>query len=85
MTTTGMKDRALEWVEENPLRRWRKREGMSMMRAAAMIGVGMSTVQLWEQGAHLPKTYDAIADVLGVKPTTLARAWREWYNDRPTP
>lgn len=83
--TVTLKSRTRNWMEENPLRRWRKRNELSMMDAAATLGVGLSSVQNWEQGAYQPneESMPKLADLLGVKPETLTRQWREWYRDRP--
>lgn len=85
--STTLKERTGEWVESNPLRRWRQREGLSMMDASALLSIGMSTVQHWETGAHHPSPakMERLASAFGVQTPTLARTWREWYDRRPTP
>lgn len=50
------------------LRALRLKQGMSLTRAAEMIGVGRRTYIDYEQGRHLPRyrsTYEAIARVFG--------------------
>ena len=85
--TMTLKDRTKDWTTDNPLRRWRHRERLSMMDASALLNVAMSSVQHWEQGAHMPndESLDRLAVAMKVKPATLRRSWREWYNRRPSP
>lgn len=81
-----IKDRIRDWIELNPLRRWRHRQELSMMDASGLLGVGMSSVQHWEQGAYYPSEESMVklAAAMGVKVETLARNWRTWYAARAT-
>lgn len=81
-----LKDRNREWIARNPLRAWRHRYGLSMMDGAVALGIGLSSVQSWEAGAHFPtdESMQTIAGVIGEDPDRLARKWRSWYEARPT-
>ena len=71
------------WIEDNPLRKYRKKNNVSMMRAASMIGVGMSSVQAWEQGAHQPTraSFELLAKVSGIE--NIERQWELWLKKKP--
>jgi transcriptional regulator with XRE-family HTH domain len=70
-----------DWVEQNPLRRWRKGAGLSIMRAAVTLEVTVTTIQSWERGAVTPshENFERIADTTG----TNEAAWTRWSNRRP--
>ncbi len=72
------------WMEENPLRKFRSKNKLSIMKAASLIGVGMSTIQTWECGAHLPKpeSFEAMANVTGIE--NIEQLWMEWLNRKPS-
>ena len=71
------------WVEANPLRKWRTRNGASMMAAAAMIGCSTSSIQKWEYGAADPTdaSYDLITAATGID---MRDAWKRWKRRQPT-
>lgn len=73
-----------KWIEANPLRKFRKEHGLSMMNLASMIGAGMSTIQTWESGAHLPKpeSFEAMARVTGKE--NIEQLWAQWLKQKPT-
>lgn len=81
-----LKEQLTDWIESNPLRRWRHRQELSMMDASALLGVGMSSVQHWEQGAYYPSddSVDKLAVAMKVKSDTLARNWKSWYAKKPS-
>ncbi len=85
-TPTLLKEALGAWVEQNPLRRWRHRLGLSMMDASAVLGVGMSSVQHWEQGAYVPSTESVtrLAGAMQVQTDTLERSWKQWYAKKPS-
>lgn len=84
-TTATFKDRTAAWVEANPLRRWRKRHGLTATEAAAMLGVAYSSFQPWEKGGYPPsdESMAKLAEGMGIRPATLARKWAAWLDDRP--
>lgn len=73
-----------KWIEENPLRKFRKKHGLSMMNLASLVGAGMSTIQTWESGAHLPKpeSFEAMAKVTGID--NIEQLWVQWLKQKPT-
>ncbi|HVJ95346.1 MAG TPA: helix-turn-helix transcriptional regulator [Acidimicrobiia bacterium] len=74
-----------EWLESNPLRRWRTRERVSIMTAAARIGCSTSSIQKWEAGASQP-TAESLVDIAsatGRDAESLARAWTRWTKQQP--
>jgi DNA-binding transcriptional regulator YiaG len=80
-----LKERLTDWIELNPLRKWRHRQELSMMDASALLGCGMSSVQHWEQGAYYPSddSIDKLAGAMQVQGDTLARSWKQWYAKKP--
>lgn len=72
-----------EWVEANPLRRFRKENGITMMQAASMMGVGMSSVQLWEKGAQRPGEESLKKIGTLVRDPKISETWQQWYAARP--
>lgn len=84
-TDAPLAERRRAWVEKNPLRVYRTREGVTLMAAAALLGVGISTVQAWESGARLPSSeqYDGLATVTAGDATKLAAAWERWHARQP--
>lgn len=72
------------WINENPLRKWRLEQGLSIMAVASMLGAGMSTVQTWESGAHWPKadSFDKIGGLIG--DDNIEENWKTWTENRPT-
>jgi len=71
------------WIEENPLRQFRNKNGLTLMDAAGLLGVGMSTVQVWEKGASTPKDdkLERLAELLGEP--KIEKTWETWLQSRP--
>lgn len=82
MPTSNLGSKHKAWREKNPLRVWRKEQGLSMMNASAVIGCGISTLQAWEYGSTQPQ-FDVVASHMGVTATTLKRNWSAWTSKRP--
>ena len=85
MPATVMKPttKALEqWIDKNPLRRWRVRSGLEWAEVTAQLGVGTTAVKYWEWGATRPSpdNMQRISDVIGID---ADRAWTRWLNARP--
>jgi DNA-binding transcriptional regulator YiaG len=77
------KETLKSWIEANPLRKFRKEQGLSIMAIANMLGVGMSTIQTWESGAHWPKdeNFDRMSAIM--QKTNLEQSWSKWLQSRP--
>lgn len=73
------------WRERNPLRRWRRREGMSIAGTAGYLGVSFSAIQQWEAGSGIPgpENMQRIAEALCLTHTSLIEEWKEWHRSRP--
>jgi len=71
-----------QWVETNPLRRWRHERGYSYMKACALIGVSMTVMQMWERGVNPPNPANMhrLNTVVG-KGTDVA--WARWLERKP--
>ena len=78
-TTTLQRD---EWIEQNPLRKWRLKHGHSIMTAAAILGCSTSSIQKWEAGASSPTSvsFDAMEQAIG---RDVRSAWKRWTNQQP--
>lgn len=72
------------WIDENPLRKWRLENDLSIMAVASMLGAGMSTVQTWENGAHWPKpeSFEKIGGLIG--DPNIEESWQAWLDSRPS-
>ncbi len=72
-----------EWVDKNPLKRWRGEVGASAMEAAGMLGVSAHAVYGWESGATRPseESMDALTKLLG---TDARSVWGAWESEKPT-
>lgn len=71
-----------EWVEENPLRQWRRDNSVSIHQAASLIGCGVSSIQLWESGTNYPsdRFWDRMTALIG--PRVKSR-WDRWAEKNP--
>lgn len=73
------------WVARNPLRAWRAREKLSILRVGARIGASLSSVRHWETGAHAPSGahLESVAALLGTTPEELTERWETWRAQNP--
>lgn len=83
MTNTQRAIRA--WIEENPLRRWRRETNTTIMQAAVRMGVTITTIQKWEFGGMRPgpENLARMAGAMGQQEEALADAWDSWLSRRP--
>lgn len=76
-----------EWVERNPLRRWRNRpeNQLTMADVAGRMRVAFTSVQLWETGGRTPssKACEQIAELMGRTPEQVYDAFARWYRQQP--
>lgn len=78
-----IKSQTKEWIEDNPLRIWRKSNGLSMRDLAANIGVNLMSVQGWEVGNSFPNPENMASIVQLTNDLDLPRRWFEWYKIGP--
>ena len=71
------------WVDKNPLRSWRHKNKVTILRAASSLDVTVTTIQQWERGAVTPtdENMDRIATITGDEST--ASKWSRWRSRRP--
>lgn len=69
-----------EWLDSNPIRAWRKQNGVSVHRFAAEVGVSPTAVNSWERGAFMPQTESLIkiARLLGFSIESLIAKMAAW-------
>ena len=75
-----------QWVDENPLRKWRlsqEPKKLSILEAAGRIGVGMSMVQMYEKGLHKPAKPEVVARMASNLGTDWSADWDAWLARRP--
>jgi len=72
-----------EWVQANPLKRWRDAHGASAMEAAGIVGVSTHAVYGWEAGASRPseESMDQLAKILG---SDVRTQWDAWEREKPS-
>ena len=70
-----------QWIEQNPLRRWRKDNRISIQAASGMLHVSLSTIQLWEAGTEPnEQNMEKLTRVLG---PNAPRRWKAWLEANP--
>lgn len=74
-----------QWYKNNPLRVWRADHGLTMNQAASAINVAVKSIQLWEQGAGVPrnKNFIKLAGLLDIKTSQLEKQWTGWLAEKP--
>lgn len=74
-----------QWVRDNPLRKWRSENDISIRSAAQMLSVSASTIQDWEGGITTPNDENAakIAKAIGASIETLLSQWLTWLEAAP--
>jgi ribosome-binding protein aMBF1 (putative translation factor) len=74
-----------EWLESNPLRRWRRSqppEGWNQSVLARKLGVSPMAVANWETGKRKPMV-DAVAKIEELTGIT-AKQWMTWHKAKPS-
>ena len=67
-----------EWIKKNPLRVFRKRNKLSLGKAAGLIGVQINTIQSWEFGAATPNR-ENLQRLEKLIPGAR-EMWEAWFN-----
>lgn len=73
------------WIEQNPLRAWRKREGFQAAAVAGMASSTPNSMKNWERGHVRPcaAKMAKLAELMGTRQITLEGQWTDWENARP--
>jgi transcriptional regulator with XRE-family HTH domain len=73
------------WINDNPLRIWRKANNLTETDAAVLMGSSVGSVRNWERGAVRPRALHManIARAMGARQSALERDWSSWYGRRP--
>ena len=73
------------WIEQNPLRRWRKQHKLGFHKAAQRLSVGVSSLEHWEYGASVPvlESFIKLSKGMGIPLEDLREQWETWLRQRP--
>jgi len=67
------------FVENNPLRRWRRARGLTQAEVARMLRASAKSVLDWERGGIVPtKHFPALARLMEMDEPRLRGAWTRW-------
>lgn len=74
-----------EWVNKNPLKKFRADYSLPVTATAAILGVNALTVRQWEEGGHKPneKNMETIALLFRITLEQAQGMWERWYSARP--
>lgn len=69
-----------EWIDLNPLRKWRDKKSLVQGDVSAAMGITTQTVKLWERGETRPSEdhMTKLGEVTGIK--TLGKVWAKWFD-----
>jgi len=81
--TKALSPQHADWMKKNPLRQWRRRNGMSMLALAPMLRVSMLAVQLWENGTNRPNADNMEKLKRALNDENLPSTWDAWFRERP--
>ena len=73
----GIRDAA-----DNPLRLWRKTNGVLTRTVAARVGVAANTVTLWESGSIKPSKTNMLRLISLTRIFDLAQKWEDWHTGK---
>ena len=70
------------WTGTNPLRCHRRTQQISLIKAAAEIGVSVNTLTKWEAGATMPRpeNFARMAALIG---RPIHEEWQRWHQSKP--
>jgi DNA-binding transcriptional regulator YiaG len=72
-----------EWIENNPIRKYRKENKLPLNVAASMFDVGVYTVQRWESGDVKPNE-DNMQKIVKLLGEGAESQWKEWMKSKPS-
>lgn len=72
-----------QWIENNPLRRYRKENKLAVVNIAPTLEVSTNTIQAWEMGAKqpAPENLERIGKLIGDR--QIDSTWESWRDERP--
>lgn len=79
-----LKDELREWVNRNPLRVWRREQGLSMRDVASLMGVSLASVESWEYGNAIPNDVNMSLLMRLTNIPDLPVQWNSWYREAPS-
>ena len=82
-TSTPLVEAHRKWTRANPLREWRTENSVTIHAASSMLGVSMTSIQLWESGSAHPsrENMEKLTKVTGMP--HLSRRWEQWVSRNP--
>jgi DNA-binding transcriptional regulator YiaG len=72
-----------EWIENNPIRKYRKENKLPLNVVASMFDVGVYTVQRWESGDVKPNE-DNMRKIVKLLGEGVEGQWEEWMKSKPS-
>lgn len=74
-----------DWLAENPLRSWRKAQGINRLDFCTMAGYTPMSVLRWERGVNTPRweNIKRMAEQMDMEPGDLMSRWGQWLERRP--
>ena len=72
-----------QWIEQNPLRRWRQQHGITIDQASSLIGVNCRTIQIWEHGSGIPSGRSLLKLQQTLESDQLIGQWMGWMQLKP--
>jgi DNA-binding XRE family transcriptional regulator len=76
-------ERQKAWIEDNPLRKFRRTAGATFMLVASALEVSTFTIQNWESGAAEPSA-EAMAKIGALlSDDNICATWSEWLGRKP--
>jgi transcriptional regulator with XRE-family HTH domain len=77
------KERKREWVESNPLRKWRLDQGHTQADVGNAIGMNFHSIYNWETGMASPDSRQLLKLSSLMNNKNLAKEWVKWHQDKP--
>lgn len=68
-----------DWKNNNPLRKFRKNNKCAQTQIAAMLGVSVTTIRLWESGSMTPseENFEKIKKL--TEKDNIKEEWSCWF------
>jgi transcriptional regulator with XRE-family HTH domain len=79
----ALQQRQKEWIEKNPLREFRARNGMTVIAIASLLGVSSSGYQKWETGAGRPSEDNVLKLIDLTGDSEIEQKFVAWFEAAP--